>query len=410
MNAHHDELERMLGRDLRRQVDGMVEVPFGLQEVRGRAGRIRRNRRIAAGVGVAAALAVIVPTAIAGGGLLQGTQEIQPAPSPSRSVSPSPSPTSDAPVEVARTTLTLDGLVRGDAPAIEYFTPEGVVLPGEGTRELPENYQALVPGTGDGWIALGPARDEVVYLTGGFEQQGGSPSGNSFVTTPGRDYVAWTTPEPGAQTVSVRSTSDADDVTSWDFPERPAVEPVGILGPNRVVYELPEQGGAGVANPDGTTSELPYLGAQAADPVNGLIAVQTESRSASGCFGVVDAATFDLAWDTCDYALGTFSPDGSYVMASSADGDGLGPTALYVLDARTGELVAEFASQGRTMVQLVFPAWESPDSVVALAMQGDTQTLVRLRVDGGLEQVADAVDGRDYGDLFYSFGADRAGL
>ena len=52
MNTQH-ELERMLSRDLHDQVDGMSDLPFGLSDVQGRARRIRRNRRIVAGVGVA---------------------------------------------------------------------------------------------------------------------------------------------------------------------------------------------------------------------------------------------------------------------------------------------------------------------------------------------------------------------
>ena len=197
---------------------------------------------------------------------------------------------------------------------------------------------------------------------------------------------------------------------SWELPTSPVVEPVGILGADTVVYESSERMTVGIANPDGTTDELPYLGASGADPVNGRIAVQTRSRLASGCFGVVEAATRELAWETCDYALGSFSPDGRYVMASSAEGDGMGPTALYVLDAGTGELVAEFASAGRTMVALVFPAWESPDSIVSIALEGNEHTLVRLRVDGTLEQVEDMAEGSDFGDFAYFLGADRAGL
>lgn len=412
MNAHHDELERLLGRDLHRQVDGMVEVPFGLTDVKGRAGRIRRNRRIAAGVGVAAALVVIVPTALTTGGMLQGTQEIEPAPSPSRSQSPSPSPSPspDVPAEVARTPLTLEGLPRGDAPAIEYFTPDGVVLPGEGTQELPVSYQALVPGTGDGWIALGPAKDEVVYLTEDFERDGFTPSGNAFVTSPDRDLVTWTVPLADKQTIFLRSTSDPSETMSWDLPAAPEVEPVGILGPDAVVYETRSQGettSVGIANPDGSTTELPYARALAADPVNGLISVLTEGASGP-CFGVVEAATRQLAWQRCDYALGSFSPDGRYVMATAAEADLL--SMLYVLDARTGDPVAEFSSQGRRLVSLVGPSWESGDTIVASAGQGDTQTLVRLGVDGTLEEVADPVDGDMYGDHHYYLGDDRTVL
>ena len=199
MSTDHDELERMLGQDLHQQVDGIRTVPFGFSEVKGRARRIRRNRRLRAGAGVAAALAVIVPVGLMVGGAPQSTDEIQPAPSPS------------VPATVSRTTLTLTGLPRGEAPGIEYFTPDGVVLPGEGTKSLPESYQALVWDEGARrWIALGAARDEVIYLSEDFEPQGGSAaSGAGFATTPERDLVSWAVPEKGAQTLEVRSTTDS---------------------------------------------------------------------------------------------------------------------------------------------------------------------------------------------------------
>lgn len=406
MSTEHDELERMLGRDLHRQVDGMTGL-LGFDDVRGRARRIRRNRRIAAGAGVAAALAVIVPVGLTVGGTTQSKDEIQPAPSP------------DVPAVVSRTTLTVNGLSRGEAPEIEYFTPDGVVLPGEGTQALPENYQALVWSVGTGsWIALGATREEVLYLSEDFEPQGSSAaSGLGFATTPERDFVAWAVPENGSQRLEVRSTTDPDETTSWELPESPVAGPVGILGPDSVVYEtLTNQGETrvGLANPDGTTTELPYIRALAADPVNGLISVQTESRLNSGCFAVIEAATLAVAWETCDYRLGSFSPDGAFVMATAADSDGLGPTVLRVLDARTGELVAEFATAGRKQVALIRPAWESVDTIVATASatasEGNVTTMVRMGVDGTLEEVADPVDGSAFGDVYYYTGEDRAGL
>lgn len=403
MSTHHDELEQMLGRDLHQQVGGMNTVPFGFSEVKGRAHRIRRNRRIAAGVGLAAAVAVIVPVGLTIGGTPQATDEIQPAPSPS------------VPAEVSRTTLTVNGLPRGDAPEVEYFTEDGVVLPGEGTRPLPENYQALVrsEATG-GWFALSPTREEVITLSEELEVQDSIPSsGIGFTTTPDQAYAAWTVLESGAQTIVVRSTSDPDEVTSWDFPESPAVGPVGILGPDSMVYETNDEGRTtvGLANPDGTTTELPYLGALAADPVNGLISVQTESRLLKGCFAVIEAAApMAPAWETCDYKMGSFSPDGKYVMAIASDSDGMGPTTIYVLDARTGDLVAEFASAGRKQVILIRPVWESASTIVATAMEGNVTTMVRMRVDGSLEEVADPVDASEFGDVPYWMGDNRASL
>lgn len=47
----------------------------------------------------------------------------------------------------------------------------------------------------------------------------------------------------------------------------------------------------------------------------------------------------------------------------------------------------------RKLVALIRPAWESANTIVAAASEGDTQTLIRMGVDGRLEGVADPVDG-----------------
>ena len=407
MNTNHDELERMLGRQLHDQVDHMGGHPLGLGDVKGRAGRIRRNRRIAAGVGVAAAVAIIAPVAMfVAQGLDGAERELDPAPSP------------DAPVEIARTTLTLDGLDRGDAPGVEYFTPDGVVLPEGGLQELDASYQALVPSEADdGWIAVEPDRQGIRYFSEDFEPRGGSSKTDGFATTPDRSWVTWSAPEPGGQTLLVRSTTAMKPGTAWDFPEFPAVMPVGFLAEDRVVFQtVDQQDGsvdAGIAEPDGSVTELPgVVGVATASPANGLIAVQTRTnKDASGCFGVVDpdVSTGNPVWETCDHSLGAFSPDGRYVMASSPYGDGFGLTTLDVLDAETGEMVARFTQAGNTRIDLVMPVWESDGTIVAVAAEGETQTMVRLGVDGTLEEVVDPVEGV-YGDLYFYLGEDRTSL
>ena len=201
-NPHGNDLERELGRQLHEQVDHRHDAPFDLGDVRGRAGRIRRNRRVAVAAGVAAALAVIVPTAVLAGGGLNRSQEPDPVRLPAEE-------------RVAvHTTLTLDGLSRGDAPGIEYFTADGVVLPDEGLVEQEVSWQALIPSERDGgWIAFGPARGEVRYLSEEFEDQGGSDAGDALVSSADRSYVAWTASEPGAQTLVLHATTDPNAAT-----------------------------------------------------------------------------------------------------------------------------------------------------------------------------------------------------
>ena len=130
MNTNHDELERLLGEELNDRAGDIGGARLHFGDVRGRATSIRRRRRVAAGAGVAAVLAVAVPLRDHGG-RLGSTDQAGAAARP-------------APPKVAQTTLTLDGLERGDPPRIEYFTADGVVLPGDGLQRLDDE----LPGDG----------------------------------------------------------------------------------------------------------------------------------------------------------------------------------------------------------------------------------------------------------------------
>ena len=402
-NPHGHELERELGRQLHEQVDHRHDAPLDLGDVRGRAGRIRRNRRLAVAGGVAAALAIIVPTAVLAGGGLNRSQE----PDPVR-------PPAEERVAV-HTKLTLDGLPRGAAPGIEYFTEDGVVLPDEGLVEQEVSWQALIPSERDGgWIAFGPARGEVRYLSEEFEDQGGSDTGDALVSSADRSYAAWTVSERGAQTLVLHATTDSGTDRSWDFAAAPPVEPVGVLGEDRVVFTTTNQrtgeATVGIAEPDGSTSEFADVVDAVAVSADGLVSVMTRSkRDGSGCFGVVDTAADPtaVAWETCANSLGVFSPDGRYVVAGPAYLDGAGDRSLAILDARTGSELATFDQRRNGQLTLVHVAWESDDTVVALAIEGSRNALLRLGADGTLEPATDVVKQSGFEDVAFYLGDDR---
>lgn len=398
-----NDLTTRLSRELHEQVDGWHDAPLTLDSVRGRALSIRRTRRLVAAGTVAAAVgALAVPTVMVSAGL-DGRSDREPAPV-------------DTPTEVVRTELTLDGLPRGAAPTVEYFTPEGVVLPDEGLLELPQSYNAMVPSEADGgWIAWeGPSLD-VRYLSEDLRPQGGSTTNNAFVTNPDRTAAAWTFPESGAQTLVLRSTLDAEGTLTWDFPDvsTGVVDPVDFLSGSSLLVETAKPNGRteiAVAEADGSMTPLPgYVDAISGSPVTGLAAVQTRSNEdASGCFGVVDTASPEApVWESCDHSLGAFSPDGRYVLASDPYLSGAGIGSVKVLDAMTGDEVARFEPERRSELLLQRLVWEDEDSFVAVAAEAGDVTMLRFGVDGSLEEVTDRLRGDVFGDLPLYLGGDR---
>lgn len=413
MNGHtsgQDELERMLTRELHARAGdgdgagvGGFGGGFGLADVKGRAGRIRRTRRLAAGAGVAAALAIVVPTAMTLAGRVDPQRDLQPAPSP------------DAPVEVARTTLTVAGLDRGDDPGVEYFTVDGVVLPGEGEQPLADSLQALVPSPADGgWVAVGPARDELRYLQQDFSPNGADPA-TGLVTNADRSRFATAMRVGGEQTLFLRSTTDRSVGQAWDLPGVAYVEPVDFVSEESLLYTTTDQrsgeADSGIAEADGSLTPLPgVVRAISASPVTGLVAVQTTTnKDASGCFGVLDpaASTSEPVWTSCDHSLGAFSPDGEHVLASAPYRDGYGITEVDVLDARTGRLVARFSQAGNTRITLLNVVWESDDTFLAVAASGESYRVLRFGVDGALEEALDPISAEAFADLPVYFGWDR---
>src|SRR5262245_7220987 len=163
-NHHDDELGRLITREMHRRTDELHDTPLMFHDVRGKAVSIRRRRRVATGVGVAAAIAVIVPTAMfATKGLNSDT--VQPATTVPSVTTPSPSDTpspSSTPVTGPRPhALDFRDLPTGAPPAVDYLTkddasplPFSYVKTGEVTVQVVSDGVA-VDGNGQSWEYTG---------------------------------------------------------------------------------------------------------------------------------------------------------------------------------------------------------------------------------------------------------------
>ena len=132
-----------------------------------------------------------------------------------------------------------------------------------------------------------------------------------------------------------------------------------------------------------------------ASEVTGLVSVQTSFSGDGSCWEVRDTGADGAGvWQTCDYSLLGFSPDGRYVLGFTDYLTPDGSPTLAVLDAATGERALDFELVGaRRSVVGIQPevGWEDDDTLVATLVTGDRQYVVRLGLDGTVERVGGVV-------------------
>jgi hypothetical protein len=98
------------------------------------------------------------------------------------------------------------------------------------------------------------------------------------------------------------------------------------------------------------------------------------------CAVMVEAADASVPlWTNCEWNPVEFSPDGSRVIALSASTEGLGPNNLAVMDSRTGEVVAQYATRG-VFGRATFDG--TAGSIVAVVADGRQASIVRCTIDG----------------------------
>jgi hypothetical protein len=389
-----------LTRTLREQADHIGGHPIDLDTVRGRARTIQRRRRAGTAAVAAAVLAVVVPVGIT---LTGGLNNAAPQPAPPAEPTIEPAPQQDD----GSFLLDIEKAPEGALPQVPYIVNDDNRLSTpEGSFELPDGIVQLAP-YGDGWMAIqagdfGGVGTRVVELDSDFEPTGDAVlpeprlSGPSLVANADGSRLGWVeldgdtpllvnAPTEGGTTIRTRVPGDRHTATS----------PVGFLADGTLVFTT--------ADPSTFENEFGYVTASgditsfrgfntlvSTSQATGLVAGQTQFLGDGSCSGVTDpVAGGKLLWETCDYSLGQFSPDGRYIVGLAAYSDGPGSSSLSILDARTGEPVVDYRGpRGRTISGVDQVVWEDGDTVLATVTQGPDQTIVRAELDGALSRVA----------------------
>ncbi len=386
-----------LERALRSRAESFDSSPLTLADVRSRAGRIQRRRRIAASVAAAAAVAIIAPIGLVLADNQSGSaQPLNPSPGVTQSPT-NPEGTTDAELGVPY-----------------WFEGQLTAASGETVTVQQRVESALVdPATGQ-WAGILKDDETAEYSWASFDASGEvlqtSPSlGSDVAVTPdGRSYayLAKISPE-GSGEATWQLVKGGTEAQTWDLgaadPRSPGSGPLGILEDGTVVYEF-EEGEPRLARPDGSTQSVPgrYLDAADATASGDRIAVQTSyNNDGTSCWAVVDTAGATQA-ETCEHALGEFSADGRYVVGRPSDTEGLGASSVSILDAQTLQPAATLQAPRGAFIWIP-TAWAG-DTVLANMWEKGTWTLERLGPDGVLEQRSASVQADEFTPPF-QFGA-----
>lgn len=375
---------------LRIQAVGAGTPTLTLDDVRGRATRIRR-RRAAAGAAGAAALvaAAVVPLALLTGG--DGSTDTLP-PVSTPTVSDTANPPAPGPVD-QRGFWVLDGEIH--PPGGEPFTPDV-----------------------DGEVA------SVTWLEDGRWVLGVYPQGRAFevvVTDATGEVLATHEATDGAL-----ASDDAGGAVVWMHPEgRPRLlasgqgKPVdfsadltGGRAPTELREVLPGCSAEDCvvlaesydSSPDGSTDlavslsgerlpldRLGLLSITDVSPDGALVSgmVTADELSMNYCYAIVVFATGEERWRTCDAGSFRFSPDGTMVLGVDAYLDGFGHSFTEVRSADDGTVVGRF--DGPTVFD---ESWDSAGSYL-VSVQANTgeNLLLRLDPEAGEPEVVERLEG-----------------
>lgn len=402
--SRHDP-EDDLSRALHRRVDRMHDAPLGLDDVQSRAGTMRR-RRVVIGAGIAAALVVVVPTAIvATGGFDRSSQDLRPAtttPSateasdPSATASPSPSPTE---ASGPATPFDVSGLPTGAPPAIEWRDGRNVHRADGSVAAdaLPEGVDGFAP-MGSGWIVS--SRDDqgaIVRFVGGdelttaqvYDLDGG------LATSSDGEVVAWAEPDGGVRVVqrggeevyemtpiSAPGPYEAVTVTSADCKEGRTTD----AGCTVFVNTVGEQSQAWLTSSHGIAERYDEEVQQLTAWSDGAYAGITDfNDDLTTCSAVRDPSSLSTRWETCDHRLLAFSPDAAHLLGVGSVGDGFADSQVAIVDAADGTVLVDLRSDEQHQTAALQLAWEDDSHALMVTYAYGRWAVVRLGLDGSME-------------------------
>jgi len=395
MNNSDDHLTRAL----QQQANQIQEGPLTMADIKGKARSIQRRRTLATVAGAAAVVAVIAPVGILA--LQNGDNNAGPA-NPSSSTSTT-STTPTTPTETSSPSDTIDLTVAdapdGAAPHVSWLQGRSLHSYDGQTFDLGRVYHDIV-GWHGGWLAIAGETDEIA---GDGTVNRSFVGASRFAVGVDGTELTWfeygNEGDPGKLVTGIPS-GMGEGTQSVDVPANSHVEPIGYVDGGTVVFNRTDPDGkssAWVTDFQGQPQRLEgVIKAGGTSETTGVVSVETSINDFGSCWEVRDLNAGSVVADTCDYSLGQFSADGTYVIGWPAYADGLGPRDVAILDAKTLKPVVHYlapASTGGWISNAVFDG-DSPELIAAI-FEDNAWHLARLGLDGSIQNVAQPVPSSD---------------
>jgi hypothetical protein len=325
------------------------------------------------------------------------------APSESTSV---PTETATPPDSIS---LTTEGLAEGQQPAVPYLAAADP-KESNGAWRLVRPDGTSVPVPDGGFSSFAPMGEGLVGISADGERPAAivvDGAGKTVRRAPARGYGLAVSPD--GTIVGWLGASGAPQVLegggsrSYDLPVVDGGSDIAAVLGKKTCKEVPPEYGctvfvnsadasqAWVSTSHGfvdTAGTMKSVADAAPTRVIGVVS----STDEGSCSGLWEKPRRPV-WTTCDYTLFQLSVDGSRVLGTDPYLDGLGQRTLAFLDAE-GRVLQDFRSprSGPTIVRM---AWEDADHALAVVLDGDAWSVLRLGVDGSMEYAVAPVRGDD---------------